>query len=108
MKDVYNKVYSRKELHELDYQLKDNEFIVEKDEDQYEIQCDLYFIYDEAEKKIKEYYQNKYENLGLSENEIKNKFSEFSSKEMLALQTALVERYNKDHDINVRDRKSVV
>lgn len=106
MKDVYNKVYSRKELHDLDYQLKDNEFIVEIAEDLYEIQYegqyDLYFIYDEAEKKIKEYYQNKYENIGLSENEIKNKFSELSSQEILALQTALIERYNKDHDINVR------
>ena len=41
-------------------------------------------------------------NLELSENEIKNKFSELSSKEKLALQTAFVKRYNKDHDINVR------
>lgn len=107
MSDVYNKAYSKKQLQELNYQLKENEHIRKIDEDTFMIefdgQYDIYFVYDEAKEKIISYYQNKYKNLELSEEEIERKMKEINSPEaMFALQNALLDKYNINRELSVR------
>ena len=66
-------------------------------------QYDIYFVYDEAKEKIISYYQNKYKNLELSEEEIERKMKEINSPEaMFALQNAFLDKYNINRDISVR------
>ena len=107
MSDVYNNAYSKKQLQELNYQLKENEHIRKIDEDTFMIefdgQDDIYSVYDKAKEKIISYYQNKYKNLELSEEEIERKMKEINSPvAMFALQNALLDKYNINRELSVR------
>lgn len=107
MNDIYDKAFSKKELQDLNYQLKENEFIVKLDEDvyqiQYEGQYDIYKVYFEAEDKLTDYYRNKYKNVGISEEEIETKIKKMkNSQEMFGLQCALLDKYNINREISVK------
>jgi hypothetical protein len=107
MNNVYDKIYSKKELQELNYQLKENEFIVEITEDEFMIEFegkyDMYHIYGEAEEKITKYFKFIFNEQGLSEEEIKMKFKAMrESQEIFGIETALIEKYNPEYNISVR------
>jgi hypothetical protein len=107
MEKVYDKTFSKKELQELNYNLKENEYIVEIGEDKYRIeyqgQYDIYHIYSEANNKLKLYYHEKYRKLGFSEEEIKQKlYDMLESSEMYALESALLNKFNPNIDVSVR------
>jgi hypothetical protein len=107
MSDVYNKVYSKKQLQELNYQLKENEYIVKIDEDtfmiEFEGQYDENSVYDEAEEKITSYYHSKFKNLGFSEEETKTKIMKMrKAHEIFGLQNALLDKYNINREISVK------
>lgn len=106
MSDVYNKVYSKKQLQELNYQLKENEYIVKIDEDTFMIEFEgqnVNSVYDEAKEKITSYYHSKFKNLGFSEEETETKIMEMrKAHEIFGLQNALLDKYNINREISVK------